>query len=75
VGLAAVWFSQWCGNFIRHTGRSYDQTPIEDSRKCSLHDDLVLFADGKAQLPEARAAIAAWCRASVSRAEPEAFHR
>jgi hypothetical protein len=54
------WFSQWCGNFYLDEVDHMIKRQLKIPRYARYMDDLVLFADDKAQLLEARAAIAAW---------------
>ena len=54
------WFSQWCGNFYLDGADHMIKRHLKIPGYARYMDDLVLFADDKAQLLEARAAIAVW---------------
>ena len=54
------WFSQWCGNFYLDEVDHMIKRQLKIPGYARYMDDLVLFADDKAQLLAARAAIAAW---------------
>lgn len=54
------WFSQWCGNFFLDGVDHFIKREMKIPGYLRYMDDLVLFADGKAQLVEARTAVGDW---------------
>ncbi len=54
------WFSQWCGNFFLDGVDHFIKRDLKIPAYLRYMDDLVLFADDRTQLLEARAAVADW---------------
>lgn len=56
------WFSQWCGNFFLDGLDHFIKRELKIPGYLRYMDDLVLFAEEKTRLLEARGAVADWLR-------------
>lgn len=56
------WFSQWCGNFFLDGADHFIKRDLKIPGYLRYMDDLVLFADDRTRLLEARTAVADWLR-------------
>lgn len=54
------WFSQWCGNFFLDGLDHFIKRDLKIPAYLRYMDDLVLFAEDRTHLLEARAAVAQW---------------